>query len=46
MKSRNYRPFLMSGLPEIVAFENTGFSDCPIQTAEELAQCKRRYPKE
>jgi uncharacterized protein (DUF4415 family) len=30
---------------EIMVFENTDFSDCPIQTTEELAQFKRRYPK-
>jgi hypothetical protein len=30
-------------LSKIMAFENTDFSDCPIQTFEELAQFKRRY---
>ncbi|MDR1399084.1 MAG: BrnA antitoxin family protein [Treponema sp.] len=30
---------------EIMAFKNTDFSDCPIQTVEELVQCKRTYPQ-
>jgi hypothetical protein len=32
-------------IAEIKAFKTTDFSDCPIQTAEELAEFKPKHPE-
>jgi hypothetical protein len=32
-------------IAEIKAFKNTDFSDCPIQTAEELAEFMPKHPE-